>query len=129
MAIRGYVSGMRPRTELSGRQWITVWDFRLERVTDDGTRLPRVPVAMRGTTFDGAINDDDLVEVDGQWHEGETLRVREAHNLTTSALVRAHGAPGDGSFGGAIGLLLRVGLLVAIAWVIWQLAMAAHLIG
>ncbi len=111
MAVKGYVSGFSTRSELAGREWVTIWDFRLERVDDDGNPLPRVPVALKGMHFNSAINDDDLVEVDGSWREGETMWPREVKNLTTAVTIRPRG--GRGGLGAAIGTLL--GLVIWIA--------------
>jgi hypothetical protein len=107
----GYVSGFRSRSELIGGSYVTVWDFRLERFDDHDVPQPRVPVALRGVTFDGAINDDDLVEVEGNWHEGKTLNVTTARNLTTAAEVIGHG---PSSVLGSVGrvLLLVIGLAI-----------------
>ena len=126
MGIEGYVSGMTMRTELDGTDWVTVWDFRLERF-EDSKPLPRVPVAMRGQQFDGSIIDDDLVEVDGDWKEGKTLWVREVRNLTTAAVVRAHGPREHALVRGLAVLIARLALLATLAWVgymVWLMATA-----
>lgn len=121
MEIRGYVSGFRTRMEQTGPTvYVTVWDFRLERVDESGQPLPRVPVAIRGLTFDGAINDDDLIEVEGAWHEGETLNVTKAHNLTTAANVVGHGARGAaGAMGGVARFILTILGLATLAVLVY----------
>lgn len=113
MQFRGNVSGFRPRTEQAGRGYVTIWDFRIERFDPQGRPLPRVPVEMRGTRFDGAINEGDLVEVDGEWREGQTLHTGHVKNLTTAADVHAHGGGG-----GPVGVLRSlVGLVLTLVFI------------
>jgi hypothetical protein len=91
--IVGEARGVRERHEPHGssRDEI-VWTFRVERHDQLGNRLPPVSVEMRGYRFDGALQDGDWVELDGQAQDG-TLRARSLRNLTTGSQVRAHGTP------------------------------------
>ncbi|MGY1636022.1 hypothetical protein ACI78V_05120 [Geodermatophilus sp. SYSU D00742] len=70
-----------------------VWTFRVERYDSAGNRLPPTPVLMRGFSFNGALHDGDLVQVDAGGRPGETLEVDEVRNLTTNVVVRARKAP------------------------------------
>jgi hypothetical protein len=91
--IKGQVSGFQTRFESAGRgPGTTVWSFRLDRHDKEGKPLPRVAVEMRGTSFDGAINQGDWVELDQDWKPGTTLRAKRLTNLTTNAVVSSKGA-------------------------------------
>jgi hypothetical protein len=87
--IRGQVSSFAQRYEATPQGTITVWDFRLDRHDDTGKPLPRVPLEMRGTTFDGAIAVGDWIEVDAPWRDGRTLKVKRVTNLSSNAIVEA----------------------------------------
>jgi hypothetical protein len=91
--IKGQVSGFQTRFESGGRgPGLTVWSFRLDRLDKEGKPLPRVAVEMRGTSFEGAINQGDWVELDQDWKPGTTLHPKQVTNLTTNATVSSKGA-------------------------------------
>jgi hypothetical protein len=86
---RGAVSGIQQRFEPQAAGTLTIWNFRLERQTDDGQPLPRIPVEISGLHFEGSIAEGDYAEVTGRWEDGETLHTEAVHNLSTGAWVRA----------------------------------------
>jgi len=106
----GRVTGMRQGFEPTGRGSEIVWNFRLERADVEGNALPPIPVVMRGRSIDGAINEGDWVEVDGNWQSGETLRIARAHNLTTGAAIR--GKSGTNPIGNLLSFVFRLVVLV-----------------
>jgi hypothetical protein len=115
--VRGQVSAFQQRFESAGQRSILVWDFRLERKTEAGEPLPRVPIEMRGVTFDGSLAEGDFAEAHGAWHDGETLKVTRITNLTTGAIVRARGATGSG-FAGVLRFvfgLVALGIIIFAA--------------
>jgi hypothetical protein len=118
----GYASGVNVRTELSGRDWVSILDFRIERFDDDGNPLPRVPVAMKSVHFDSWINNDDRVKVSGNWREGGTLWVDQIHNLETAAVIRNQ-VPGHflSTLASIVGTLIGLAILGAIVVVAWLL--------
>jgi hypothetical protein len=90
-AITGEARGFQSRTESRGPQSPAeiVWTFRVERYDTDGNRLPPVPVEMRSDSFEGFINEGDVVAVPGRWREGQILHATTLRNITTGALVTA----------------------------------------
>lgn len=120
--IRGQVSGFQQRFEPTGRGTLSVWDFRLERVDDAGNPLPRIPVQMKGTSFDGAINNGDWIEVTGSWREGKTLPVRQLKNLDTGAVVRAKSRSTAAKIFGVVLALLVLAAFAAVVLFILSVA-------
>lgn len=89
---KGKVSGFMPRTE-SGvfrKRQTLVWNFRLERYTEDGRPLPRVAVELRAKYYTGgSVNNGDVVEVAGRQSRNGIVSVRSVRNLTAGTVVRA----------------------------------------
>jgi hypothetical protein len=87
--ITGVVSGFTSRFEEDGRKQQLVWNFSL--VTED-TAHQRfyVPVQMRGVTFDGAIQDGDIISVDAVWRPGDTVHANSVINVRTRATIVAN---------------------------------------
>jgi Double zinc ribbon len=94
-AIVGEVRGFQARQETHTDAFTNkttntiIWTFRLERYDKTGNRLQPVPVEMRGRSFEGFINDGDLIGVPGKWKEGRTVRPDCVSNLTNGAMVQA----------------------------------------
>ncbi len=83
----GIVTGLQQRQEMSGRSYIQVWNFRLERRDANGNPLPPVPVEIRARSIRGQIANGDLVEIPTK------PRPMQLRNLTTGATLRARGKP------------------------------------
>jgi hypothetical protein len=114
-AIRGQVSGFQQRFEVSRGHNVSVWDFRLERFDTNDVALPRIPVEMRGLSFDGAILNGDTVEVSGHWRDGKTLRVEHVRNLATGAVISAAQPSRAGRFFAVLFTLVFLAAFVAAA--------------
>ncbi|MGW2723432.1 hypothetical protein [Streptomyces sp. NPDC001492] len=102
------------RTEVRGSGGNTgttiVCDFRVEVYDRDGRPVRLVPVAMRGDSFQGAVNEGDWVRAEGKAKHG-TLRVKQLRNLTTGAEVST-----GGTHWGVIALVV----LLFVAWAIFM---------
>jgi hypothetical protein len=116
VAYEGQVSGSAQRWEVERGAQVLVWSFRLERESNDGEPLPRLPVEMRASGYDGNLIDGDWVRVDGHWSDGETLHVREVKNLTTGATIRGRHSGGVlHAIGQFVGLIVALGILAIAA--------------
>jgi hypothetical protein len=114
-AIVGVARDVRQRAEQhmwgqSGQTTVQVWTFRIDRYDAHGAALPPVPVEMRGSSFEGSIDNGDWVEAPGVWRPGRTLHPRRVRNLTTGAPVGVRGW----GLGAAITVILVVLLLVVM---------------
>ena len=87
----GRVTGFRPSFEQSRYGSLTVWNFRIERTGDDGVALPAIPIQMRARSFDGAINDGDIVMVPRGARPGSTYHAASIRDITTGTEVHGRG--------------------------------------
>jgi hypothetical protein len=106
----GVVSGLQQRSEMVGRTYFQVWNFRLERRDARGAALPPVPVEMRARSIRGQIANGDLVEIPS------SARPMRLKNVTTGATIKAHGKPHP--FWRGVGLILFMILFVIVALII-----------
>lgn len=110
--VRAFQSRTEPYGESSQR---TIWNFRVERFDDDGNLVLRVPVEMRGLSFQGSIADGDTVRVAGRERHG-TVRARRVENRTTGAVVTARDQPiAITALGVLIAIVALVGALLVLA--------------
>ena len=87
--IVGEARGLQRRLEESGNRNVEVLSFRVERYDAKGNRLTPVPVQMRGTSFEGSVQEGDQVRVSGQRSRRGTVSVDRVENLTTRSTVKA----------------------------------------
>ncbi|GLW46322.1 hypothetical protein Stsp02_19840 [Streptomyces sp. NBRC 14336] len=118
--VEGVARNVRMRTEVHGNSGntssTTVCNFRVEVHDRQGRPLRLVPVEMRGSSFEGAVDEGDMVRAYGKVKRG-TLRVKRLHNLTTGAKVSARSAPTA---------LLVVALLLIVGWGVYLYAFAGR---
>lgn len=88
-AITGIVSGFASRFEVASGQQLLVWNFNLV-AEDSAHQRFEVPVQMRGTTFEGAIQNGDIISVDAPWRPGQILQVTSVVNVNTRATITAN---------------------------------------
>jgi hypothetical protein len=87
----GKVNGFSTKSEPYGNSTLQIWTFRILRFDEKlGNPLPKIPIEMKGSRFDGFINDEDTVRVKGKWKEGEILKVNELFNVTNNIPVKVH---------------------------------------
>jgi hypothetical protein len=88
----GKVNGLMTKSETTpnGRSRM-IWTFRILRFDEKlGSPLPKIPVEMKGLSFEGFINDEDTVRVKGKWKEGKVLEITKLFNVTNNIDVEAH---------------------------------------
>lgn len=110
---RGRVSGFQSRFESArvGRGSVLVWNFRLERNDAAGVSLNPIAIEMRGTEFNGAVANGDIVEVRGTYKKGKTLRIESLDNLTSQVTVRVRRG---GKFSQVVSTLISIVVLIFI---------------
>ncbi|MDL2076121.1 hypothetical protein QNN03_06680 [Streptomyces sp. GXMU-J15] len=118
--VEGVARHVQIRTEVHGNSGNTsstvVCNFRVEVHDRQGRPLRLVPVEMRGSSFEGAVNEGDRVRAQGKVKRG-TLRVKRLRNLTTGAQVSARSAPTA---------LVVLALLLVVAWGVYLYAFAGR---
>jgi hypothetical protein len=87
--ITGVVTGFTSRFEADGGKQLLVWNFSLVTEDTDHHRFD-VPVQMRGVTFEGAIQDGDIISVDAVWRPGDTVHATSVVNVRTRATIVAN---------------------------------------
>jgi hypothetical protein len=92
--VTGRVRDLHPRGRVN---WFTKAEemeltFRVAVFDDLGNVERLVPVQISGSSFDGAIHENDEVQVEGRY-KGGTLRARRIRNLTDGSELTASGLP------------------------------------
>lgn len=124
-AIVGEARGVQVRTEQPSGEWTwQVWTFRIDRFDAAGNPLTSIPVEMRARSIEGAVSEGDWVEVSGPWTPGETLRVRDVHNLTTGALVSAKRE--SSVFGCVLVTAFLAVFALALVFIVYQILNQPH---
>jgi hypothetical protein len=113
--IRGKASGLQQRLEYKTRRPLVVWNFRLERWDSSGSPMTRVPVEMRGQSFQGSLNNGDWIEVRAKWKPGKTVHASRVTDLSTSTVVRARGWGQPTRIARVVIALLMLAFFVAVA--------------
>ena len=67
-----------------------VWRFRVEKKDSQGNYLPPVSVQMKGKTFEGFINEGDIVRIDKKWKEGQLLKPNKLFNVSGGIWIKAN---------------------------------------
>jgi hypothetical protein len=96
--VGGKVRDIQQRAET---HWLTkfevsVLSFRVSLFDDVGNLERLVPVEIRGSSFTGALSENDEVRVIGRY-KGGVLRAKRIQNLTDGSEVRAQ-APAGAKF-------------------------------
>jgi len=126
-AIVGVARDVRQRQEQrawgqNGQSTEQVWTFRIDRHDAQGAALPLVPVEMRGSSFEGSVDDGDWIEAPGVWRPGDTLHPRRVRNLTTGAQMGVRG------WGAGRILAFILVLVVVLVMVVVFLAVASAML-
>jgi hypothetical protein len=88
--VTGRVRDLQPRTRI---HWFTRFEemeltFRVAVFDDMGNVERLVPVQISGSSFDGAISENDEVRATGHFRRG-TLRAKKVENLTDGSVLTA----------------------------------------
>jgi hypothetical protein len=117
--IVGTVRNFRVRSEPPPFRGVTivVWSFQLDLQNGGGSGQP-VLVEMRGNSFEGVIDDGDVVAVRARARPREVVQPKEVYNMTKGVMVRASyyrggsGGSGPPTSGGSYWAKQFMGLLI-----------------
>ncbi len=90
----GKVRDLQQRTDTDWftKFQVTVLSFRVSLFDAAGNLERLVPVEIRGSSFEGALNENDEVRVFGRY-KGGIIRAKRIQNLTDGSEVTAGGLP------------------------------------
>jgi hypothetical protein len=121
--LRGRVSALRQRNEVSGKTAVAVLTFRVDSWDSQGRAQPAVAIEMRGSKPVGSLNAGDWVEIQGKWVAGAVNRTSKIHNLTMNApfLLNGDRPARKMSFLEELGIALIFMAGTTLIWVYWLL--------
>jgi hypothetical protein len=116
--INGIVSGLREHTEQQRSRLTTsvqrVLTFQVERRDSIGQPLPAVPIEMRGSGFDGRLQEGDTVQLPGRFVADTVLQIERLVNLSTGAAFSTKGPAASSIVIGLTSVVLVAAMLAGL---------------